>query len=290
MNKPPPNINFSIRLADGRLISLLKPSVMGVINLSPDSFYQPYCSHDEILHAIERMIISGADIIDIGGEATNLTVDLKNSPNAQQQIDRVAPVVEMVAKRFQVLISIDTSEPQVMREAVSLGAHLINDQRGLQAPGALKAAVELKTPVCLMHFFNYSRQPGSCSLPELLATIKADLGTSAIRCQSAGITPERIIIDPGFGQGHYCKNTKENYYLLANLSEFTHLGFPILVGWSRKSMIGETLGKINPQERLYGSIAAAALAAMRGASIIRVHDVPETMDAIKVFRAFSNFC
>jgi dihydropteroate synthase len=137
-----------------------------------------------------------------------------------------------------------------------------------------------------MHFFNYLRHPGSCSLSELLAMVKADLWTTAVRCQSAGIIPGRIIIDPGFGQGHYCKNAQENYYLLAHLSEFADLGFPVLVGWSRKSMIGETLGKVNPQERLYGSIAAAALAAMQGASIIRVHDVPETMDAVKVFRAF----
>lgn len=277
---------FSLRLANGRKVSLLKPSVMGVINMSPDSFYRPYSSADEILRIVEQMVNSGVDIVDVGGEATNLTTDLENSPNAQQQIDRIAPLVEMIAQRFPALISVDTSEPAVMREAVALGAHIINDQRGLQVPGALAAVVELNVPVCLMHFFAAPRQPGSCSLAELLALVKADLWTTTARCQTAGISPDRIMVDPGFGQGHYCKNAQENYYLLAHLAEFSALGFPVLVGWSRKSMIGETLGKVSPQERLYGSIAAAALAAMQGAAVIRVHDVPETMDAIKVFRAF----
>lgn len=276
---------FELNLADGRKISLLKPSVMGVINMSPDSFYRPYSSVDEILKTVEGMVKSGADIIDVGGEATNLTVDLDNSPDVQQQIDRVAPLIEMISRQFPVLISVDTSQPAVMREAVARGAHIINDQRGLQVSGALAAVVELNVPVCLMHFFTAPRRPGSCSLMELLAMIKADLWTVTARCQTAGISHDRIIIDPGFGQGHYCKNAQENYYLLAHLAEFSALGFPILVGWSRKSMIGETLGGVSVQERLYGSIAAAALAAMQGASIIRVHDVVETIDAIKVFRA-----
>lgn len=278
---------FSLRLADDRKISLLKPSVMGVINMSPDSFYRPYSAHDEIFKIVEEMVKCGVDIIDVGGEATNLTVDLENSPSAQEQMDRVAPLIEFVAQ-FPVLISIDTSLPEVMREAVARGADIINDQRGLQAPGALAMAVELGVPVALMHFFAAPRRPGNGSLPELLARIKADLWTTVTRCQTAGMSAERIIIDPGFGQGHYCKNAEENYFLLAHLSELAAWGFPVLTGWSRKSMIGETLGNVPPEERLYGSIAAAVLAAMQGASIIRVHDVPETIDAIKVFRAMRN--
>jgi dihydropteroate synthase len=275
---------FSLRLADGRQVSLQKPSIMGVINASPDSFYRPYLARDELLKTVESMVKSGVDIIDVGGEATNLSVNLENSPGAQEQIDRVAPLIEFIAQ-FPVLISVDTSLPAVMREAVARGADMINDQRGLQLPGALAAAVELEVPVVIMHFFATPRQPGSSSLPELMAGIKADLWTAVTRCQTAGMSKERIIIDPGFGQGHYCKNAQENYYLLAHLSEFAKWGLPVLTGWSRKSMIGETLGNVPPQERLYGSIAAAVLAAMQGASIIRVHDVPETIDAIKVFRA-----
>ena len=276
---------FYLRLADNRQVSLLKPSVMGVINMSPDSFYRPYSTNDEILTTIDQMVASGVDIIDVGGEATNLQVDIDNPPNVQEQIDRVVPVIEKIAREFPVLISVDASQPAVMREAVNYGAHMINDQRGLLAPGALATAVELSVPVCLMHFFNTLRIPGTCTLAQLMATVKADLWTTTHRCQTAGISADRIIIDPGFGQGHYCKNAQENYYLLAHLAEFSALGFPVLVGWSRKSMIGETLGNVSAEQRLYGSIAAAALAAMQGAAIIRVHDVPQTMDAIKVFRA-----
>lgn len=276
---------FSLCLADGKKVSLPKPSVMGVINMSPDSFYRPYSSQSEIFRTIETMVKKGVDIIDVGGEATNPRVDLDPSGTVQQQIDRVAPIIEAIARQFPVLISVDTSQPEVMREAVARGAHLINDQRGLQVPGAMATVVELKIPVCLMHFFATPRVPGSCSLLNLLAMVKADLWTVITRCQTAGISPDRIIIDPGFGQGHFCKNAHENYYLLAHLREFNELGFPVLVGWSRKSMIGETLGGAPPKDRLYGSIAAAALAAMQGAAILRVHDVVETIDAIKVFRA-----
>ncbi len=276
---------FTLSLADDQKISLPKPSVMGVINMSPDSFYRPYTSRSEILKTIEIMVEKGVDIIDVGGEATNPAVNLDSAGVVQQQIDRVAPIVEEIARNFPILISVDTSQPEVMREAVAHGAHIINDQRGLQVPGAMSTVVELKMPVCLMHFFSTPRTPGSCSLLNLLAMIKADLWTLGTRCQTAGVSHDRIIIDPGFGQGHYCKNAQENYYLLAHLQEFNELGFPVLVGWSRKSMIGETLGGVPPKERLYGSIAAASMAAMHGAAIIRVHDVVETMDAIKVFRA-----
>jgi len=275
---------FRLRLRDDRIVSLSTPSVMGIINLSPDSFYRPYSSADDIRKTIEQMVVAGADFIDVGGEATNLSVDLNHSPNVQQQLDRVLPWVEWIARQFPVLISVDTSEPQVMREAVARGAHLINDQRGLQRPGALATVAELKTPVCVMHFFTAARQPGSCSLPELLAMMTADLSIRAGQCRTAGLSADQIIIDPGFGQGHYCKNAEENYYLLAHLDAFTSLGFPVLTGWSRKSMIGDTLGVAAPQ-RLYGSIAAATLAAVKGAAILRVHDVAETRDAVNIFRA-----
>lgn len=277
-------LEFSLRLANGRCVSLLRPAVMGVINASPESFYRPYSS-DDLLKTTEKMVESGVDIIDVGGEATNPSVNLGEGPGIQEQIDRVAPVIEKIAREFPVLISVDTSQPAVMREAVARGAHIINDQQSLHVPGALATVVALETPVCLMHCFAAPRQPGSCRLDALLATVKADLGTVATRCKTAGISADRIMVDPGFGQGSYCKNAQENYYLLAHLNEFAALGFPVLVGWSRKSMIGETLGGVSPEQRLYGSVAAAVLGAMQGASIIRVHDVAETIDAMKVFRA-----
>ena len=276
---------FSLRLADERIVKLLKPSVMGVINLSPDSFFRPYNSTIEIYREVEKMVSCGVDIIDVGGEATNLKVDINNPPSTQEQIDRIIPVIEFISKQFPVLISVDTSQPPVMREAVSRGAHIINDQRGLKIPGALETVVELKTPVCLMHFFPNLRNPGQEQQPELMKKIKTDLLALTAYCRAGGIDAQRIIIDPGFGQGHYRKNAAENFYLLAHLNELTDLEFPLLAGWSRKSMIGEALGGVAVEQRLYGSIAAAMLAAMKGASIIRVHDVAETMDAIKIFRA-----
>ncbi len=276
--------SFNLCLANNRKVSLLKPSIMGIINASPDSFYRPYSHLDDILITIENMVQAGAAIIDIGGEATNPSVNLTSDLSIQEQLDRVIPLIEIVAKRFEVLISVDTSYPQVMREAVSHGAHMINDQRCLQIPGAIETVAELSVPVCLMHFFNQPRTPASNSLNDLFTQIKSDLKSTVERSLTAGIRAERIIIDPGFGQGHYGKNTEENCYLLSRLTELTTLGYPVLIGWSRKSMLGDILGA-PPLHRLYGSIAATVLAAMQGASIIRVHDVLESMDAIKVTRA-----
>ncbi len=279
---------FYLRLADNRRVSLSKPSIMGIINMSPNSFYNPYHTKDQALTAVELMVKNGASFIDVGGEATNLSIDLSQGPSIQQQIDRIVPLVELVSKQFDVLISVDTSEPAVMREAIKHGAHMINDQRGLQVPGALSTLHELSVPVCLMHFFAKVRVAGSSSLSELLTTIKNDLHQVIARCQSAGIANDKIIIDPGFGQGNYGKNSQENFYLLAHLSELASWGYPVLAGWSRKSMIGDVLG-VPPAQRLSGSIAAATLAAMHGAAIIRVHDVAETVDAIKIFRALRTY-
>lgn len=278
--------SFSLSLAGGHSVSLQKPGIMGVINASPDSFYRPYHSEDEIFAVVERMVTHGVDIIDIGGEATNPAIDLNNGPpSIEEQIYRVVPLIEHIAKRFDVLISVDTSDPGVMREAVKSGAHLINDQRGLSRAGALETVVELNVPVCLMHFFDSPRIPGSSSPTDLLALIKADLEKAAARCRAAGLSGDKMIIDPGFGQGNYGKNADENYYLLAHLQEFTTIGLPVLAGWSRKSMIRDALDGAVPEDRLYGSIAAATIAAMQGAALLRVHDVAETRDAIKIFRA-----
>lgn len=263
---------------------------MGVINRSPNSFYAPSQDLSAAMQTVERMVAAGASIIDIGGEATNPNVDIKReAPSIQQEIDRVVPLVAAIKQQCDVLVSVDTSQAKVMREAVYYGADMINDQRALCDDEALQTVAELNVPVCLMHFFSEPREPNSSRLPQLLAQIKRELTASIQRCVAQGIHRDHIIIDPGFGGGNFGKNSRENYYLLAHLKEFVQLGYPVLVGWSRKSMIGDALGGVPPQQRLYGSIAAATMAAMMGASIIRVHDVKETMDAVRVFEQFNIF-
>ncbi len=297
----------------GKTICLPKPCVMGVINMSPDSFYRPYQTNDQILKTIEAMVKAGASIVDIGGEATNPFVNLAHQafsrdggsqggesrfsplipsigfPDAQDiikpQLERILPMIEKICAEFDILVSVDTSYPLVMLEAVKAGAKMINDQRGLQLPGALEAVKKLNVPVCLMHFFLQKREPGSSTPAQLLTKIIEDLHTAAQRCLQAGVSVEQILVDPGFGQGHYCKNVQENFYILAHLQAIIQLGFPVLVGWSRKSMLGDILNA-PPAGRLYGSIAAATLAAMNGAAVLRVHDVAETMDAVRVVNAY----
>ncbi len=277
-------LSFSLALPRDHSIPLKKPCVMGVINVSPDSFYRPISKLTDALRAAEQMVAQGASIIDIGGVATNPFVDLDKKPSVQQQIDRVIPIIDAIKKNVDVLISIDTSQPNVMQEAVNHGAHMINDQSALRVPGALETVAKLQVPVCLMHGFKLKRHPASTDYPELLLQIKRELVETVKRCIQAGIQKDRIILDPGFGQGHYGKNADENYYLLANLEEFVSIGYPLLIGWSRKSMIGDALGGVPAEQRLYGSIAAATIGGLLGAAIIRVHDVGETMDAITICR------
>ena len=272
----------NLRLRDDRLIQLPKPAVMGVINVSPNSFYNPHLTIDSALHAAEKMVAEGASIIDVGGDATNPGVDIAtDAPSAETEIERVVPLVHAIKKHFNVVVSVDTSRAEVMREAVAQGADMINDQRALSGEGALSIIAALKTPVCIMHFFNPIRQPGSSDFATLLKTIKHELAQAVFRCEKQGISRDRIIIDPGFGQGNYGKNTQENFYLLAHLSEFVDMGLPVLTGWSRKSMIGDVLG-VEPKDRLYGSIAADTLATIKGAAIIRTHDVGAIVDAVTV--------
>ena len=253
---------------------------MGVINCSPNSFHAPVQNYDEALSQAEAMIQAGAAILDVGGEATNPFVNIEcEAPSVQAEIDRVALVIDAIKERFDVLVSVDTSRPEVMLAA---NADMINDQRALQLPGALEAAIKLDVPVCLMHFFD-KRVPGSTSLQVMLMQIKNDLMAFVKRCELAGIARNKLIIDPGFGQGNYGKSCDENFYLLSHLDQLVALGLPVLSGWSRKSMIGDVLG-VTADKRLYGSITAAVISAQKGASILRVHDVAATMDAIKVLR------
>ncbi|MFW0072773.1 MAG: dihydropteroate synthase [Coxiella-like endosymbiont] len=273
---------FYLRLYDGRCVFFSEPAIMGIINVSPNSFYNPHSDLNSVLHTAEKMIEEGADILDIGAEATNPFVKLdKDSPSLQKELDRLIPAVDRIKKHFNILVSVDTSRPQVMREAVNAGADIINDQRALQIEGALMTAAELKTPVCLMHFPGSVQKSGSSSCSSFLENIKNDLKNAIERCATVGISRDRIIIDPGFGQGNYGKNLTVNFYLLNRLSEFTSLKLPILSGWSRKSMVGDVINQ-PPMGRLFGSIAADTLAVYQGASVIRTHDVKASREAVKI--------
>ncbi len=257
--------------------------VMGVINLSPHSFYNSLPDFSDALKKAEEMMLQGALIIDVGAVATNPTVKMDSDiPSVQQELDMVIPFVEALSKKINVTISVDTSSAVVMASAVNAGAQMINDQCALTRENALKTAVKLQVPVCLMHHFNPARKPGSSTCVELLAQIKNDLQNDISRCLEAGMLREHIIIDPGFGGGHFGKSLDENFYLLAHLKTIGDLGFPVLVGLSRKSMFAEIQSEI--KDRLPASIAGAVIAAMQGASIIRVHDVKETVDAMKVIQ------
>lgn len=277
-----------LRLKDNSIRTFKKPAIMGIINRSPDSFYQPYVHLDAALYAAEKMIRAGVDMIDVGAVASNPDVNFDHEVAVEEEIERVVLFVQAIAKRFDVLISVDTSHPKVMQAAVYAGAEMINDQHTLRLGNALQVVKELAVPVCLMHHFSPKRIPRSTSLQTLLMIIKKDLNDAVQRCLVHGISPDRIIIDPGFGGGNFGKDTEENFYLLSRFSEFTQLGFPVLVGWSRKSMIGDVL-RVKPEKRLFGSISAAVIAAILGAAIIRVHDVPETIDAVRVAQKLLDF-
>lgn len=271
---------------------------MGIINLSHDSFFQSISNYSDALKKAEQMVRDGASIIDIGAIATNPKINIAlETPSEQAELDLLIPFVEQVSKKIDIIISVDTYRARVMQEAVNAGATMINDQRALTEENALNAAVKLNVPICLMHHFNPPRSAVEiaeavdtrverdevernkrCSI--LLHQIKNDLQQYTQRCLPAGIKKENIIIDPGFGGGNFGKSPKENFYLLAHLKAFTDLGFPVLVGLSRKSMFAEI--QANPEDRLAASVAAAVIAVQNGASIIRAHDAKEMVDAIKV--------
>lgn len=282
VNKP------SFLLADDRRIELNHPLLMGVINMTPDSFCYATPVLSAALDRVEQMITSGVDIIDVGGEATNPAVTLTDH-DPQRELDRVLPLVEAIAARFDVMISVDTSSGLVMHQSVALGAHMINDQRGLCGDGALEAAVDLQVPVCLMHSFEPQREPGSSSPASLLQSMLLWFDGRISDCLAAGMSRDSLILDPGFGQGHYGKNAEENFYLLAHLQSFSVFDLPLLVGWSRKSMLGDILGGRPVNQRLSASLASALLAVQQGAHIIRCHDVQETKDVLMVYQHLLNY-
>jgi len=265
----------------GRSLDLSRPGVMGVLNVTPDSFSDggDFFGVDRALHRAERMVEEGADILDIGGESTRPGAA---SVSVREEIERVVPVIEALGPRVSVPVSVDTSKPEVMRAAVNAGAGMINDVRALREPGALETAVEARVPVCLMHMQGEPRTMQAAPVYRAVVSEVRDFLRRRIEvCVNAGMAPDRIIVDPGFGFG---KTLTHNLALLAGLGELCSLGSPILVGLSRKSMIG-TLTARPVAERLAGSLAAAVLAVERGARLVRVHDVAATVDALRVVRA-----
>ncbi|APD89833.1 dihydropteroate synthase [Alteromonas mediterranea] len=259
-------------------IGLSQPQVMGILNVTPDSFSDGG-KHADVQQALEhalRMIDEGARFIDIGGESTR-----PGAPEVslQEELDRTIPVIEAVAKNAQCVISIDTSKAEVMREAVKAGAGLINDVRALQEPGALIAASETGVPVCLMHMQGQPRtMQNHPTYQDVVEDVTQFLLERAEVCEKAGIAKEQILFDPGYGFG---KSLEHNYALVKHLPKLMDLGYPVLVGMSRKSMIGNLLNR-KVDERLAGSISLATIVAQMGAQIIRVHDVKETADAVNI--------
>ncbi|AMA65174.1 Dihydropteroate synthase [Candidatus Arsenophonus lipoptenae] len=254
------------------------PIVMGILNITPDSFSDGglYNCYDYAVKHASSMIKDGASIIDIGGESTRPGA---HKVSLQQELERVIPIIKAVTKNFDVLVSVDTSKAIVMEEAYKAGVHIINDIRSLHEPGALEVASKTGLPICIMHMLGSQKiMQKNINYKNIVSEVKKQLLNEINRCEINGIKKNRLIIDPGFGFG---KNLNHNYQLLAKLHEFNSLGVPLLVGMSRKSMIGELLN-VPTNNRLVGSISCAVIAAMKGAQIIRVHDVKETVQAMKI--------
>lgn len=255
---------------------------MGILNLTPDSFSDggKFIKRDNALRHVKQMINNGAQIIDVGGEstrpgATEVSVD--------EECQRVIPVIEAIREITDIPVSIDSSKTEVMRQAVTSGASMINDVNALRAEGAVELVSKLNVPVCLMHMQGQPRtMQHTPSYTNVVQDIKVFLKERMDSCEKAGIKRNNIIVDPGFGFG---KTLEHNLSLFKHINDFSELNAPILVGVSRKSMIGAVLDNAPADERLYGSVALATLAAWLNANILRVHDVKATADALKLCQA-----
>ena len=279
--------------AGDRVIDLSTPRIMGILNTTPDSFSDGghlragddgmggfRVSVDRALAVAEAMVAAGAAIVDVGGESTRPgAADVSE----QEEIDRVVPVVAAIRERLDVLISVDTSTPRVMSESLAAGAGLINDVRALAVPGALEAVAAGSAAVCLMHMRGQPRtmQQQDVAYADVVDEVFRFLQQRKADCEAAGITADRIVVDPGFGFG---KTVGHNYQLLAGLARFHALQAPLLIGLSRKSMIGHVVER-PVTERLAGSLAATVYALQAGASIIRTHDVAATRDVVRIHGA-----
>ncbi len=254
---------------------------MGILNVTPDSFSDGgrFRQRDAALRHAAAMVAAGATLIDVGGESTRPGAA---AVSVEEELERVVPIVQAIASELDVIVSVDTSTPQVMRESALHGAGLINDVRSLSRDGALKAAADSGLAVCLMHMRG---EPGtmqqSPSYENVAEEVCDYLGERIALCGAAGIAPEKLILDPGFG---FAKNLAHNLSLFKHLDALLRFGLPLLVGVSRKSMIGQALGR-EIDERLYGGLALAALAVAKGACILRVHDVAETVDVVRMIAA-----
>ncbi len=264
-----------------RPLDLSQPQVMGILNVTPDSFSDSgkFLALDKALYHAETMLKQGATIIDVGGESTRPMAD---EVTLNQELDRVIPVVEAIRQRFDCWISVDTSKAEVMREAAKVGMDLINDIRALTEDGALAAAVGLDLPVCLMHMQGQPRTMQHNPVYQNVVTEVLEWLLQRVKqCEQAGVRRENVILDIGFGFG---KTVEHNYQLLNHLTRFVETGYPVLIGLSRKSMIGNILDKPVDQ-RVIGSVAGALIAVMKGAQIVRVHDVEATVDALRIWQA-----
>ncbi|UZS71868.1 dihydropteroate synthase [Pseudomonas syringae] len=273
---------YPTRLPCGnRVLDLAHTHVMGILNATPDSFSDGgrYSQLDAALRHAEAMVQAGATLIDVGGESTRPGA---RPVSASEEVERVAPLVEVIARELDVIISVDTSTPEVMLATAGLGAGLINDVRALQRPGALEAAASTGLPVCLMHMLG---EPGTMQndphYDDLVGEVCAFLAERMKQCVAAGIGQQQIILDPGFG---FAKTLEHNLSLFKHMEALHALGRPLLVGVSRKSMIGAVLGRPIDQ-RLSGGLALAVLAMAKGARILRVHDVAETADVVRMIAA-----
>ena len=261
-----------------RVLSLAGPQVMGVLNVTPDSFSDGGSATDlsRAIEKAEMMVAAGAAIIDVGGESTRPGAELV--PVAEE-LRRVVPVVDALCQHLDTIVSVDTRKPEVMRAALAAGAHMINDVSALQSAEALALLVESEAAVCLMHM---QGEPASMqqtpTYTDVVAEVRSFLAARITSVTGAGISLDRILVDPGFGFG---KSLQHNLRLLKELAQLTDLGCPLLVGLSRKSMLGELLN-VPPLERLNGSLAAAALAVSAGARVVRSHDVGATVEALRV--------
>lgn len=275
-------MHYPNRLPCGsRFLDLAHPQVMGILNVTPDSFSDGgrFGRRDAALRHAGAMVDAGASLIDVGGESTRPGA---RAVSPAEELERVAPIIEAIAAELDVIVSVDTSTPAVMREAARLGVGLINDVRSLQRDGALGAAADSGLPVCLMHMRGEpTTMQQNPQYPDVLVEVRDFLGERMAVCVAAGIALERLILDPGFG---FAKTQEHNLRLFKHLESLHELGRPLLVGVSRKSMIGRALGR-EIDERLYGSLALAALAITKGAHILRVHDVPETVDVVRMLAA-----
>lgn len=269
-----------------RSLNLASPIVMGILNVTPDSFsdggqlyHDRRIDLDALLNRAQAMVDAGAQMLDIGGESTRPGAD---EVSEGEELDRVLPAIEALAARFDVVISVDTSSPDVMTEGARLGAGFLNDVRGFRRPGALEAAAATHLPICIMHMQGEPRtMQAAPAYLDIITEVRQFLEERIAACTLAGIAAQQIVVDPGFGFG---KTADQNFEMLARLGELNFDQQPLLVGLSRKSMIASVVDR-GPHERLHASLGLAMIAVERGARIVRVHDVAETVDALAMWRA-----